>query len=157
MFYFTEPSPGTVARFIDSQRDMPFSYQAVGATKTKPPDDFTIDHNRIQLGNGPAVYQRAMVAIKTWRQFDLGWVSIVPEGVSVQVGNTVAVKARAFGTWSLSAARLFKPRYQTRDQRGTVMPLTRFRYVATASSVCWSLQSNAFCAIPAAAATSSNP
>ena len=47
-----------------------------------------------------------MEALKNWRQFELGWVTIVPRGVTVEVGATVAVKARAFGTWSLSAARV---------------------------------------------------
>ena len=106
MFYLTEPPAATVARFIDAQRDMPFSYTAVGATNTEPPEHFTIDHNRIQLGKGSETYHRAVTAINAWQQFDLGWVSIVPEGVSLQVGNIVAVKARAFGTWSLSAARV---------------------------------------------------
>jgi len=106
MFFLTEPSSSTIAKFIDGQRHQPFTYSAVGATNDTPPQDFTIDHNRIQLGTGIEVYRRAIAALKTWRQFDLGWVSIVPEALSVEVGETVAVKARAFGTWSLSAARV---------------------------------------------------
>ena len=47
-----------------------------------------------------------MEALKEWRHFELGWVTIVPRGVAIEVGATVAVKARAFGTWSLSAARV---------------------------------------------------
>ncbi len=50
--------------------------------------------------------KRAVEALKNWRQFDLGWVTIVPRGVAIEVGATVAVKARAFGTWSLSASRV---------------------------------------------------
>jgi uncharacterized protein (UPF0548 family) len=78
----------------------------VGATKNKPPEGFTVDHNRAQLGRGLQRYERAIEALKNWRQFDLGWVSIVPRGVPLEVGSTVAVKARAFGSWSLSAARV---------------------------------------------------
>jgi len=106
MFFLPEPSVETIASFIDAQREQPFSYQAVGATNGDAPAGFVVDHNRIQLGTGAAVYNQAKEALSTWKQFDLGWVSIVPEGVPVKVGATVAVKARAFGTWSLSAARV---------------------------------------------------
>ena len=106
MFFFTEPSKSTIAKFIDSQRDQLFTYSAVGATRKTLPQDFTIDHNRIQLGKGSEDYLRAIDALKKWQQFDLGWVSIVPNGVPIEVGEIVAVKARAFGSWSLNAARV---------------------------------------------------
>jgi uncharacterized protein (UPF0548 family) len=106
MFLLSEPSENTVSEFIASQRDQTFTYPAVGATNGTPPTDFKIDHNRIQLGTGTQTYERAIEALKKWRQFDLGWVSIVPEGVPIEAGSTVAVKAKAFGSWSLSATRI---------------------------------------------------
>ena len=106
MFRITEPTDRDVIEFISSQRDLPFTYDEVGATNATPPAGYTVDHNRVQLGAGQTMYERAVAALKTWRQFDLGWVTIVPSGVTVETGATVAVKARAFGTWSLSAARV---------------------------------------------------
>jgi len=106
MFLFNEPAPQTVSDFIAEQHNQSFTYSAVGATNTTPPHDFTIDHNRIQLGNGVRSFNLAVEALKKWRQFDLGWVSLVPEGVPIEVGATVAVKAHAFGTWSLNATRI---------------------------------------------------
>lgn len=106
MFFFSEPSAETITSFIDAQRQLPFSYPAVGATNGNAPPGFVVDHNRVQLGAGAAIYRKAKEALSTWKQFDLGWVSIVPAGVQVKSGTTVAVKARAFGTWSLSAARV---------------------------------------------------
>jgi uncharacterized protein (UPF0548 family) len=106
MFKINEPSERDVAEFIESQRNLEFTYRDVGATNTTPPSGFIVDHNRIQLGSGEDTYKRAVALIKKWRQFELGWVTIVPRGVTVEVGATVAVKARAFGTWSLSAARV---------------------------------------------------
>ena len=106
MFMIREPSDEVVASFIASQRDLPFTYAEVGATDTTPPAGYNVDHNRIQLGNGEATYRGAVEALKKWRHFELGWVGIVPHGVRVEVGATVAVKARAFGTWSLSATRV---------------------------------------------------
>ena len=106
MFRITEPSDEDVAKFISSQRNLDFTYPEVGATNATPPAGFTVDHNRIQLGTGEATYARAVEALKKWRQFELGWVTIVPRGVAVEVGATVAVRARAYGTWSLSASRV---------------------------------------------------
>lgn len=106
MFFVSEPDSTAVSKFIESQRNQPFTYEAVGATEANPPPDFTLDHNRVQLGYGRNVFDSAVSALKSWQQFDLGWVSIVPEGVVVEVGAIVAVKARAFGTWSLSASRV---------------------------------------------------
>jgi len=106
MFLMREPSEEDAARFVASQRDLPFTYAEVGATNATPPTSYTVDHNRIQLGSGEATYRGAVAALKNWRHFDLGWVTVAPRGVPVEVGATVAVKARAFGTWSLSATRI---------------------------------------------------
>jgi uncharacterized protein (UPF0548 family) len=106
LFRITEPSERDVVEFVNGQRNLPFTYDEVGATNTTPPTSYTVDHNRIQLGTGEAVYKKGVEALKAWRHFDLGWVTIVPRGVPVEVGATVAVKARAFGAWSLNASRI---------------------------------------------------
>src|SRR5687768_15495821 len=106
MFRVREPAEEAVAKIIASQSNLPFTYSEVGATNTTPPRAYTVDHNRIQLGAGEATYKRAVAALKQWKHFELGWVTIVPRGVVVEVGATVAVKARAFGTWSLNASRV---------------------------------------------------
>lgn len=106
MFLMREPSDDDAAKFVASQRDLPFTYAEVGATNTTPPTGYNIDHNRIQLGHGEETYRSAVNALKNWRHFDLGWVTIVPRGVPIGVGATVAIKARAFGTWSLSTSRV---------------------------------------------------
>lgn len=106
MFFLTKPSDQDVRDFIESQRTLPFSYPDVGATATTPPAEFVLDHNRIQLGQGPAVFDRAVANLRHWRQFELGWVQIVPDNVPIEIGSLVAVRARAFGSWSLNACRI---------------------------------------------------
>lgn len=106
MFLLHEPSATDVAAFVASQQGLRFSYPEVGATATNTPPGYTVDHNRIKLGSGVGVFERAVEKLKCWRQFNLGWVTIAPTGVPVEVGATVAVKARAYGTWSLSASRI---------------------------------------------------
>jgi uncharacterized protein (UPF0548 family) len=106
MFRVREPTEEEVAKLIASQRNLPLTYAEVGATNTTPPRAYTVDHNRIQLGAGEATYKRAVAALKHWQHFELGWVTIVPHGVAIEVGATVAVKAHAFGTWSVNASRI---------------------------------------------------
>ena len=106
MFRITEPSDADAVEFVTNQRSLPFTYAEVGATNSTPPAGYTVDHNRIQIGTGEAAYKRGVEALKNWQHFDLGWATIVPRGVPVEVGATVAVKARAFGTWSLNACRV---------------------------------------------------
>ena len=106
MFRITEPCDEDVDKFIVNQQNLPFTYAEVGATNTTPPSGYKVDHNRIQLGTGEATFKTGVEALKNWRHFDLGWVTVVPRGVPIEVGATVAVKARAFGTWSLNASRV---------------------------------------------------
>ena len=107
MFLVRKPSEETIRRFISSQHELPFSYREVSATRAETaPADFTVDHNRIRLGDGEDTYQRAVSALRSWQQFDLGWVKIVPPNTPVEVGRTVAVQAHTFGFWSINACRI---------------------------------------------------
>ncbi len=106
MFSLTEPTEQDVVKAIASQQGLQFTYREVGATNTTPPLSYTVDRNRVQLGSGEAMFKSAVEALKNWRQFDLGWVTAVPPGVKIEVGAEVAVKARAFGTWSLNVSRI---------------------------------------------------
>lgn len=116
MFTFSEPSEREIAKYISSEAKLPFSYDEVGATRSgvegttsnsnSGPAGYTVDHNRVQLGCGGETYRRAVEALKQWRQFELGWVTLVPHGVKVETGAVVAVKARAGGMWSLNACRV---------------------------------------------------
>jgi len=107
MFLARQPSAETIRQFIASQHDLPFSYPEVGATRSEEtPPGYTVDHNRVRLGEGEDVYLRAVAALRSWQQFELGWVTIVPPATPVEVGRIVAVQARTFGFWSLSAARI---------------------------------------------------
>jgi uncharacterized protein (UPF0548 family) len=107
MFLLRKPSEELVHQFIASQKDLPFSYPEVGATRSQAaPANYNVDHNRIRLGDGENTYQRAASALRSWKQFELGWVTIVPGSVPVEAGRTVAVQANTFGLWSLSAARI---------------------------------------------------
>jgi len=106
MFLPIAPSAEKIRAFIAAQQDLNFSYPEVGATRRTVPPGYTRDHNRIKLGSGREIYERAVKALKSWKHFDLGWVKIVPPETQVEVGATVAVKVHHFGLWSLNACRI---------------------------------------------------
>jgi uncharacterized protein (UPF0548 family) len=106
VFLLRRPSAELVRQFIAHQSPLPFSYPDVGSTATQPPPGYRIDHNRTRLGAGAETYERAVSALKQWRQFDIGWVRIVPPGTVLAKGSVVAVEAKACGLWSLNAARV---------------------------------------------------
>jgi len=106
MFLLHQPTDNDVKQLIAFQAGLPFSYAEVGATATQPPAGFNVDHNQTRLGEGEETFARAVSALRGWKQFGLGWVTIVPPGKPLEVGTTVAVQARTFGFWSLSAARV---------------------------------------------------
>jgi len=107
VFLFREPSREDVVRFLSSQRDLPFSYKEVGASREDaPPKGYVVDRYRTKLGEGPKAYVRAKEALREWRQFDLGWVRLLPPKAPIEVGTTVGVLARHYGFWSLNTARI---------------------------------------------------
>ena len=106
MFLLTKPSAQRVRELIAAQYDLPFSYPEVGATRTTPPQAYYIDHNRLQLGVGNECFDRAVRAIRSWKQFDLGWVEPVPRDTPIALHAAVGVLARHFGFWSLNVSRI---------------------------------------------------
>ncbi|MDP8952328.1 MAG: DUF1990 domain-containing protein [Actinomycetota bacterium] len=106
MFLFKKPSKTEIERFASSQRDLPFSYGEVGATRGEAPRGYVVDRYRVKLGEGEEAYDRAKDALRSWRQFDLGWVSLHPGGAPLEVGTTIAVLASHAGFWSLNSARI---------------------------------------------------
>jgi uncharacterized protein (UPF0548 family) len=107
MFLLHKPSEEMVSEFIRSQGELPFTYSQTGATQAgDAPSGYYVDHNRTKLGQGTDTFQKGVLALRNWRQFDLGWVSIVPSDTAIAVGAVVAVRAHTFGFWSLNACRI---------------------------------------------------
>ena len=108
MFLFDEPSPQRISRFLEAQRDAPFSYDELGATHegAKAPTGYAVDHNRARLGRGRNTFERAVATLYSWKMFDVGWARLVPADAPVEVGTTVAVVAKHYGFHSLNPCRI---------------------------------------------------
>jgi len=106
LFLLTKPSEEQIRNIIAAQRNATFSYPDVGATSGTLPARFRVDHNRVRLGAGEATFNRAVVAVKRWEMFNLGWVQLCWPDASIAVGTTVAMLASSFGLWTLNACRI---------------------------------------------------
>ncbi len=106
MLLLHEPSEKLISRFLDSHRHSPFSYAEIGATQHEHPPGYRIDHNRVRLGFGRDIFEHAIQDLRLWKQFDLGWVKILPPEARIEVGAIVAIRAKTYGFWSLSACRV---------------------------------------------------
>jgi uncharacterized protein (UPF0548 family) len=105
MFLSHRPSVKDVERFLSGSRDLPLSYEPVGLARERR-DGFTLDEQVTVLGSGDALFARATAALLEWRQFDLGWVELVPKPASMTPGTVVAVMVRHLGFWSLNGCRV---------------------------------------------------
>ena len=106
MFSATRPDAEAIHRFLTAQRQLPYSYVEIGATKTIPPHGYDIDHNRIQLGTGHEVFTRAKGAVRRWEMFNLGWLQLQTPAAPIAVDTTVAVLAHVWSIWILNACRI---------------------------------------------------
>ncbi|HWB10828.1 MAG TPA: DUF1990 domain-containing protein [Pirellulales bacterium] len=116
-----KPTAASIGRFLSEQAELPFSYSAVGATADTPPDDFVVDHTRIRLGKGEAVFLAAKGVLQRWEQFRLGWVEAWSPDTPIRPGEVVAVMGRAMGLWWLNSCRIV----YVVDEAG---PITRFGF-----------------------------
>ena len=108
VFLLRRPPDARIDAFLRSQKDKPFSYEKVGASRERSSeiDGYTVDHNRVRLGTGEESFTRAVEALRAWRMFDVGWVRICWPDTTPEVGNTVAVLGKHYRFWSLNACRV---------------------------------------------------
>ncbi|MGC0773830.1 MAG: DUF1990 domain-containing protein [Candidatus Acidiferrum sp.] len=106
MFRLSRPPRSSIDRFISAQRDQTFSYAEVGASRQQAPKSYTVDHNRINLGQGIDIFDRAKRAIQRWQMFDMAWISLCWPDTPIVPGATVAVVVSHLGFWSINACRI---------------------------------------------------
>jgi uncharacterized protein (UPF0548 family) len=107
VFLFRRPDPARVDAFLASQRGAAFTYAEVGASRLeRPPAGYTIDRNRVRLGEGSDTFERAAAALREWRMLCHEWAAVAPAGAPQAAGTTVAVVVRHYGFWSLNACRI---------------------------------------------------
>lgn len=107
MFFLRRPTRQRIRRFLRDAAAVGLSYPEAGATIAgELPAGYNVDHNRVLLGYGEAVFERACAALFAWRMFQLGWVELLHPAEPIAPGQTVAILAHTCGLYSLSASRV---------------------------------------------------
>lgn len=106
MFHFRKPDTAQLARLHAEYREAEYSYASPGFTREPPPPGFVEDHNRIELGTGPATFRRAKAGLVGWQNLQLGWVLPCFPQAALQPGELVGTLARALGTWVSNVCRI---------------------------------------------------
>jgi uncharacterized protein (UPF0548 family) len=106
LWFLRRPSQQVVHDFLARQRREPFSYPEVGQSRSGTPVGYDLDHNRVRLGEGLAVYEAACAALRRWEMFPRPWTQIEPADTPIEEGNVVAMVAHALGVWWLNACRI---------------------------------------------------
>lgn len=106
MFFLRQPALELIRDFLDAQKDQPFSYAHVSASRGEAPRSFDVDHHRIQLGCGEDAFRRARTALQQWRMFAIPWIILCWPDTPIKPGSTVALVARHAGIYSLNACRV---------------------------------------------------
>ena len=104
--FLQKPTVEGIERFLENQKNAPFSYFEVGATRNFVRQDYNVDHNRILIGSGEDDFRAAVEAIRNWKMFNMPWVELHPSDAPIETGTTVAIVVRHFGFWSMNAARI---------------------------------------------------
>ena len=105
VFLIRRPSSTEIDRFLDHSRQLPLSYGQTGIVRHSSGAG-RFDEQVITIGNGAAAFERARLALSTWKHFNIGWVEVFPRQASINTGTVVAVQIRHFGFWSLNGARV---------------------------------------------------
>lgn len=122
MFSFSKPRGDAVDRFLKRQSALDFTYHDVGATAAwgddpVPPPGYHFDRARVALGSGRRTFFAAAEALRSWRQFEVGWADVSLADTPLEAGRVVAVRARVLGLWTLHACRIV---YVVDDEQASV-------------------------------------
>ena len=116
MFTLFEPSAARIEKFLAEKRDLPFSYEEVGASSGALPKGYPINRRRVRLGAGEAVFNRAREALRRWTMYELTWTRLHPPDAPVESGAAVCVVVNHGFCWSLNPCRIV----YVADERGAV-------------------------------------
>lgn len=108
MILLGHPSKGKINEFLSTQLRQAFTYHEVGMTKeaTTAPPGYTLDHNRVWLGEGSLVFEQAVTALRKWHQFNLGWMNVCSADTPIETGSVVGLLTSWSSCWLLFACRI---------------------------------------------------
>ena len=94
MFCPKIPDRSSILAFILAQQNQTFSYLEVGSSRKRAPAGYTVDHNRINLGQGVDTFERAKRAVIRWKMFDMPWLDLCWPHTPIEPGQLLRSSCR---------------------------------------------------------------
>jgi uncharacterized protein (UPF0548 family) len=92
VFTLRRPDAEHLSHFLARQRTAPLTYDEVGATfSAELPDGYHHVRERVVLGLGDEVWERARAGIRAWAAHRGAGITVVPQDAPIHEGITVAV------------------------------------------------------------------
>ena len=92
MYLLKKPSDDRINEFIEAQSRLDFTYPSVGSTRNGGhAKGYTVDHNRIHLGSGEAVFDAARLTLCQWQHYRFDWIELHRPDVDPAPDQTVGV------------------------------------------------------------------
>jgi uncharacterized protein (UPF0548 family) len=85
---------------------MDFSYPDVSATRGELPAGYDVLRGRVDLGQGSAIFDRAVQALRQWKMFDVPGIRLCWPDAPLETGTRVAIVVEHFGCWSLHCCKI---------------------------------------------------
>jgi uncharacterized protein (UPF0548 family) len=107
MITLSMPGDAALRGFLARQARASLTYPHAGITRdAHAPPGYAIDHNRIALGHGEAVFRRAVAALRRWDMFDIPWLRLAHRDTPIRVGESVAIIPLTPGLITISPCRI---------------------------------------------------
>lgn len=107
MFTLQKPTEEEISDFIETQKQLSFSYQKIGETKNfAAPSGYPVNHLRKEVGKGEKTYKKAIAALNSWQMYATDWTEVHPPNAPVQEGEAFVTLVNHLGFWSLNPCRI---------------------------------------------------
>lgn len=113
MLFLLKPSENSIRSRLAERAAMTYSYPHVGATRSKPPAGWRINHLRLQVGTGRAKFDTVVNALFSWKLLAIDGLEVFPSTPTLDRNTDVAILSRHFGIWSVDFCRVI---YLLRDE-----------------------------------------
>lgn len=105
MLHVGPPTEADVRRCLEAQRAQPLSYGAVGmSARREVPRGFSRRETHAHLGDGEAVFHRAVRALRSWAVYPR-WMTLYPVAPPVARGTVVAI-GTGWGLYTVNLVRV---------------------------------------------------
>ena len=108
MFRLQRPSALALEKILQEQAALVPTYPEVGLTRdgSYPAAGYKVHTVERCLGHGVETFERAVSAMRQWKNFAAGWVNLYPAIPQIAEGTNLIVCAHHVVIWSVNVCRI---------------------------------------------------